>query len=84
MVVERGNVQQELYHLHDGLEQEERDRKMKMVPTPAGEALAWRDPGLKDQLLGYKVEEDVEAAWEEMERELERGAKISEGETARL
>ena len=40
MVVERGNLQQYLYHLHDGPEQRERDRKMQMVPTPPGEALA--------------------------------------------
>ena len=53
MVVERGNRQQWLYHLHDGPEQEERDKQMKMVPTPPGEALAWRDPALAPQLLGY-------------------------------
>lgn len=34
MVVERGNIRQYLYHLHDGPEQEERDRKMQMIPTP--------------------------------------------------
>lgn len=59
MVVDRGNVQQHLYHLHDGPEQEERDRKMQMVPTPEGEALAWRDPGLAPKLLGYDHVKDV-------------------------
>ena len=59
MVVERGNTQQYLYHLHDGPEQEERDRKMRMVPTPEGEALAWRDPGLAPKLLGYDHIADV-------------------------
>jgi len=61
MVVERGNLQQYLYHLHDGPEQEERDRRMKMVPTPSGEALAWRDPELSPKLLGYNYIEDVSA-----------------------
>jgi hypothetical protein len=28
-----------------------------------GEALAWRDSGLSPQLLGYKVEEDVDRFW---------------------
>jgi hypothetical protein len=28
-----------------------------------GEALAWRASGLSPQLLGYKVEEDVERYW---------------------
>lgn len=61
MVVERGNRQQWLYHLHDGPEQEERDRAMREMEE--GEALAWRDPGLSPQLLGYKVEEDVDRFW---------------------
>ncbi|KAJ5709939.1 Monooxygenase FAD-binding [Penicillium malachiteum] len=63
MVVERGNVQQYLYHLHDGPEQQERDRKMQMVPTPEGEALAWRDPGLAPKLLGYDHIADVDRCW---------------------
>ncbi|CRL27523.1 Aromatic-ring hydroxylase-like [Penicillium camemberti] len=63
MIVERGNIQQYLYHLHDGAEQEERDRKMQMVPTPEGEALAWRDPGLAPKLLGYDHIADVDRRW---------------------
>jgi salicylate hydroxylase len=57
MIVKRGNLQQYLYHLHDGPEQEERDRKMRAQEE--GEALAWRDSGLAPQLLGYQVEKDV-------------------------
>jgi salicylate hydroxylase len=57
MIVERGNMQQYMYHLHDGPEQEERDRKM--VAKEEGEALAWRDSGLAPKLLGYQVEKDV-------------------------
>ena len=59
MVVQRGNLQQYLYHLHDGPEQQERDRKMQMVPTAPGEALAWRDPELAPRLLGYDHVKDV-------------------------
>ncbi|PYH92431.1 FAD dependent oxidoreductase, partial [Aspergillus ellipticus CBS 707.79] len=68
LVVERGNLQQHLYHLHDGSEQVERDRQMQMVPTPEGEALAWRDPGLAPKLLGYDHVRDVEANWDTVER----------------
>lgn len=57
MVVKRGNLQQHLYHLHDGPEQQERDRKI--VAKEQGEALAWRDSGLAPKLLGYQVEKDV-------------------------
>jgi salicylate hydroxylase len=59
MVVQRGNLQQYLYHLHDGPEQEDRDRRMRMVPTPPREALAWRDPELAPKLLGYDHLKDV-------------------------
>lgn len=77
MVVERGNLQQYLYHLHDGPEQEERDRKMKMVPTPEGEALAWRDPGLAPRLLGYDHLRSVDEHWGDAE-------SIGRGEDSRL
>ena len=36
MVVERGNRQQWLYHLHDGPEQEERDRAMRAMEEGEG------------------------------------------------
>jgi salicylate hydroxylase len=59
-VVARGNVQQYLYHLADGPEQEDRDHRMRMQPiTPEGEALVWRDPGMAPWLLGYDVIADV-------------------------
>ncbi|KAK5046609.1 hypothetical protein LTR84_007370 [Exophiala bonariae] len=61
MVVKRGNLQQYLYHLHDGPEQEERDRKIR--EKEEGEALAWRDSGLAPRLLGYQVEKDVDTYW---------------------
>lgn len=64
MVVERGNLQQHLYHLHDGPEQDERDKKMRETPTKEGEALAWRDPGLAPKLLGYDHLNDVDEHWE--------------------
>ncbi|KIW44897.1 uncharacterized protein PV06_03334 [Exophiala oligosperma] len=61
MIVKRGNLQQYLYHLHDGPEQRERDRAM--VAMEEGEALAWRDSGLAPKLLGYQAEKDVDQYW---------------------
>ncbi|KAL6240671.1 hypothetical protein RBB50_012381 [Rhinocladiella similis] len=61
MIVKRGNLQQHLYHLHDGPEQQERDRQM--VAMEEGEALAWRDSGLAPKLLGYQAEKDVDQHW---------------------
>ncbi|KAB8297958.1 hypothetical protein EYC80_001736 [Monilinia laxa] len=56
-VVERGSTQQYLYHLPDGAEQIERDRKMR--EKEEGEALAWRDRAFAPWLLGYRVEDEV-------------------------
>jgi len=71
-IVERGNVQQHLYHLPDGAEQRERDRKLRMKPTPPGEALAWRDPEFSPWLMAYDVEKDFEAHWDLSENREER------------
>jgi hypothetical protein len=66
MILQRGNLQQTLYHLDDGKEQEERDRKIKAIGAATwdaemeeGEALVWRDPVLAPKLLGYNHLEDV-------------------------
>lgn len=61
MVVERGNRQQWLYHLHDGPEQEERDRVMRAGED--GDALAWKDRGFAPGLLGWKCEDEVDRHW---------------------
>ncbi|KUJ23552.1 FAD/NAD(P)-binding domain-containing protein [Mollisia scopiformis] len=75
MIVERGNVQQVLYHLDDGDEQVERDRKIRAngaAQTDAdmeeGEALVWRDPVLAPKLLGYDHLQDVEKHWNSLAR----------------
>lgn len=66
MIVERGNLQQVLYHLDDGEEQVERDRKIRAngaaksdEEMEEGEALVWRDPVLAPKLLGYDHLKDV-------------------------
>ncbi|TVY30272.1 FAD-dependent monooxygenase, partial [Lachnellula hyalina] len=58
MVVERGNTQQYLYHLHDGPEQEKRDEIMR-AEAP-GDALAWKDSAFAPGLLGWVCEEEVD------------------------
>lgn len=68
MVVERSSRQRYLNHLHDGPEQEERDRRMRERPTRPGEALAWRDPELAPILLGYDHLKDVETSWARLKR----------------
>ncbi|EER40583.1 FAD binding domain-containing protein [Histoplasma capsulatum var. duboisii H88] len=83
MIVSRSNLQQYLYHLHDGPEQEERDRRMRMQPTEEGEALAWRDPGLAPKLLGYECEKDVEKHWNVVSVSLSN-AKAQRSEESRL
>lgn len=40
-----------------------RDVKMKIVPTPTGEHLPWRDPEFGPWFFGYSVLRDVETHW---------------------
>jgi salicylate hydroxylase len=61
MIVERGNRQQWLYHLHDGPEQRERDRVMR--DGGEGDALAWKDKGFAPTLLGWCCEDEVDRFW---------------------
>ena len=63
VIVERGYVQQQLYHLADGVEQQRRDDMMRMVPTRPGEALVWRDPEFAPWLLDYDHVHDVDLHW---------------------
>ncbi|TVY94299.1 FAD-dependent monooxygenase [Lachnellula willkommii] len=58
IVVERGNKQQYLYHLHDGPEQEERDAVMRAEGP--GDALAWKDSSFAPWLLGWVCEDEVD------------------------
>ena len=62
-VVRRGTVQQYLSHLPDGVEQRERDEKMKQPGAVPGEAFVWRDPEIGPWLLGYDHVEDVAMNW---------------------
>jgi salicylate hydroxylase len=65
MVVERGNKQQWLYHLHDGPEQKERDRVMRAGED--GDALAWKDRNFAPALLGWSCEREVDQFWHALE-----------------
>ena len=66
-----GNCLQCLCRLRDGPEQQVRDVKMRMAPTPSGKRLAWRDPILAPWLLRYEVLSDVEVDWP---NEVEKGS----------
>ncbi|ODV94028.1 hypothetical protein PACTADRAFT_76675 [Pachysolen tannophilus NRRL Y-2460] len=59
-IVSRGNLQQYLYHLDDGEEQEERDRILRLPDPPAGEAFVWRDKELAPWLLKYDAMKDIQ------------------------
>jgi salicylate hydroxylase len=75
-IVQRGNVQQHLYHLHDGPEQRERDRLMRLTPTLPGDPLVWRDPELQPWLLGYNHIADVDAHWPQSGPKAGPGSKM--------
>ncbi|OCK85081.1 FAD/NAD(P)-binding domain-containing protein [Lepidopterella palustris CBS 459.81] len=81
-VVQRGNLQQHLYHLHDGPEQKERDERLRTFGGLEGidahlntrgledgtDPLPWRWGGVGKWLLTYDCESDVEAHWPKQNR----------------
>lgn len=62
-IVTRSSWEQYQQHLHDGEEQEERDRRTKMVPPPRGECFAFRDSEIGPWLMGYDHIRYVDLHW---------------------
>ena len=64
-VVLGSNKQRHIFHLHDGPEQEERDRTMlNQHPPEPGHPNQWADPAMQEFLFGYDADIEVERAWE--------------------
>ncbi|KAF2498652.1 FAD/NAD(P)-binding domain-containing protein [Lophium mytilinum] len=77
-IVQRGNLQQHLYHVHDGAEQRERDELLRafgarendgVPPTTVDlkdgtDPLPWRWGGVGKWLLTYDCDKDVEVHWQ--------------------
>lgn len=63
-IVKRSSWQQYQQHLADGEEQQERDRRMRMIPPPQGECFAFRDPEIGPWLMGYDHVRDVDLHWD--------------------
>ncbi|KAF2806982.1 FAD/NAD(P)-binding domain-containing protein [Mytilinidion resinicola] len=76
-IVQRGNVQQHLYHVHDGPKQRERDELLRafgarendgVAPTTVDlvegkDPLPWRWGGVGKWLLTYDCDKEVEEHW---------------------
>ncbi|KAF2151458.1 FAD/NAD(P)-binding domain-containing protein [Myriangium duriaei CBS 260.36] len=69
-VVERGNLQQTLYHFPNGTQQAERDALFKKYEershkddTDEKDPLAWRRHGVGSWLLSYNVSKDIANNW---------------------
>ncbi|KAF2085593.1 FAD/NAD(P)-binding domain-containing protein [Saccharata proteae CBS 121410] len=58
-VVQRGNLQQELYHLHDGAEQRERDRVMRAWGSVGERVKGGEDVGTVVEEMGLERESDT-------------------------
>ena len=57
---------QQIFHIHDGPRQEERDRQLVEYDAEPYEGYPnkWRDPVFQEWLWGYDVEVVVDKAWE--------------------
>jgi salicylate hydroxylase len=64
-VVKQSSHYQQIFHMHDGPLQRERDRQLlRYQQEPyAGYPNKWRDPVFREWLWGYDAEQEVETAW---------------------
>ena len=67
-VVQGSSHLQEVFHLHDGPLQRERDRQMLEEEPFEGFPNRWADPVFQLWLFGYDAFEEVERAWERYQR----------------
>lgn len=63
-VVKRSTFYQEIFHCHDGPAQETRDRMFRQLPPQEGYPNQWADPVFQKWLWGYKIEDEVEHAYQ--------------------
>lgn len=64
-VVKGSSHYRQIFHMHDGARQEERDRQLVENDEEPFEGYPnkWRDPVFQEWLWGYDVEREVEKAW---------------------
>ncbi len=65
-VVKTSSHHQDMFHMHDGDRQKERDRQLVEYNDHPFEGYPnkWRDPSFQPWLWGYDVEQEVEKAWD--------------------
>jgi salicylate hydroxylase len=72
-VVFASTEQRRIFHMHDGPEQEERDRIMlTQHPPERGHPNQWADPKMQEFLFGYDAELEVEQAWDSLMKQQPR------------
>jgi len=72
-VVLGSRKQRDIFHLHDGPEQEERDRVLLgQHPPQSGYPNQWADPVMQEFLFGYDGDVEVERAWDTLMKQLPR------------
>ncbi|KAL7272659.1 hypothetical protein RUND412_004531 [Rhizina undulata] len=75
-----GTHQRNVFHLHDGKEQEERDRVLLADQVFDGFPNKWRDANFRDFMFTYDAFEEVEKAWEKYsggkQNEAERSSRL--------
>lgn len=63
-VVLASTKQRSIFHMHDGPEQQNRDRIMStQYPPQPGHPNQWADPVMQEFLFGYDADDEVERTW---------------------
>lgn len=65
LIVKGSTALRDVFHMHNGERQRERDRQLLEQAPFEGYPNRWADPVFQEFLFGYDVEEKVEAAWGE-------------------
>ncbi|SRR6266536_200634 len=69
-VVKGSTAYRDIYHMHDGPRQVERDRQLLEYEPFEGYPNRWADPVFQKFLFDYDAQEEVEKAWETYVRKI--------------
>ena len=67
LIVKGSTTLRDIFHMHDGKRQQERDRQLLELAPFEGYPNRWADPVFQEFLFGYDTEEEVERAWRRYE-----------------
>ena len=69
-----------MFHLHDGPEQEQRDRELGEADWVKPCRWGWADPGYQKKMLGFEMVHDTEKAFEVWMEDVRNGDRVAKAQ----